>query len=471
MAKKSNKTTNKVTETTLEKDLETTENVTEADEKTDNTVETKEDSTEISTDNAEENSVDTDSDVAETEEDTEDTVEDNTEESSEEDNTANTEVDSADVVNEETVETEDKTVEIEEVKEADTKGDKFTAHDIVWIAIGLVIGILLSYCIFNMTLSSAIQKLASETQTTTSVVDKTQETDDGLTGISTYDDPNVVISDKDKIADAQEIMLNYINGITNGSTYSQVMTGEDQYVYYMYNSKGEVFTQDMNATYTEVFLNDGRVFKYDTDEQVLSVGSDIDIASIFRNTVEAIGNDNVTLYEMDLSEVEAPEGHEYRIDFVGEDAVKLLYKSVGDEFATDMIESITSSITDWEPHIIMVMFIGDNVEDSYSYCLYVIDNSEYTNWFFQGYDTVGDWALEEDWYTYDAESDGNGEKYSTLMNTLVDNVNTVMLSYADSKGWLVDEEITNETVEESTEENTETAESTEETETSTENDN
>lgn len=467
MAKKSNKTTNKVTETTLEKDLETTENVTEADEKVDSIVENEEDSTEISTDNAEENSVDTDSDVAETEEDTEDTVEDNTEESSEEDNTANTEVDSADVVNEETVKTEDKTVEIEEVKEADTKGDKFTAHDIVWIAIGLVIGILLSYCIFNMTLSSAIQKLASETQTTTSVVDKTQETDDEITGISTYDDPNVIISDKAEIENAKEIMLNYINGITNGSTYSQVMTGEEQYVYYMYNSKGEVFTQDMNATYTEVFLNDGRVFKYDTDEQVLSVGSDIDIASIFRNTVEAIGNDNVTLYEMDLSEVEAPEGHEYRIDFVGEDAVKLLYKSVGDEFATDMIESITSSITDWEPHIIMVMFIGDNVEDSYSYCLYVIDNSEYTNWFFQGYDTVGDWALEEDWYTYDAESDGNGEKYSTLMNTLVDNVNTVMLSYADSKGWLVNEELTSETVEESTEENTET----EEAEASTENNN
>lgn len=460
MAKKSNKTTNKVTETTLEKDLETTENVTEADEKTDNTVETKEDSTEISTDNAEENSVDTDSDVAETEEDTEDTVEDTN---------ASTEEDYADAVN---TETEDKPVEIEEVKEVDTKNDKFTAHDFVWIAIGLVIGILLSYCIFNMTLSSAIQKLASETQTTTSVVDKTQETDDGLTGISTYDDTNVVISDKAEIETAQEIMLNYINGITNGSTYSQVMTGEDQYVYYMYNSKGEVFTQDMNATYTEVFLNDGRVFKYDTDEQVLSVGSDIDIASIFRNTVEAIGNDNVTLYEMDLSEVEAPEGHEYRIDFVGEDAVKLLYKSVGDEFATDMVESITSSITDWEPHIIMVMFIGDNVEDSYSYCLYVIDNSEYTNWFFQGYDTVGDWALEEDWYTYDAESDGNGEKYSTLMNTLVDNVNTVMLSYADSNGWLVNEELTSETVEESTtEENTETVESTDEAEISTEKDN
>lgn len=462
MAKKSNKITNKEKETTLEKDLKATENADETDVKSDNTVENKEDSTEINIDNTEESSVDTNSDEVENKENIDDTVEDNN---------ANTEVDSADVVNEETVETEDKPVETEDVKEVDTKRDKFTAHDLVWIAIGLVIGILLSYCIFNMTLSSAIQKLASETQTTTSVVDKTQQNDDGITGISTYDDPNVVISDKAEIENAQEIMLNYINGITKGSTYSQVMTGEEQYVYYMYNSKGEIFTQDMNSTYTEVFLNDNRVFKYDTDKQVLSVGSDIDIVSIFRNAVEAIGNDNVTLYEMDLSEVEAPEGHEYRIDFVGEDAVKMLYKSVGDEFATDMVESIKSSINDWEPHIIMVMFIGDNVEDSYSYCLYVIDNSEYTNWFFQGYDTIDDWTLEEDWYAYDAESDENGEKYSALMNTLVENVNTVMLNYADSKGWLADEEPTSETVEESTEENTETAESTEEAEESTENNN
>ena len=57
------------------------------------------------------------------------------------------------------------------------------------------------------------------------------------------------------------------------------------------------------------------------------------------------------------------------------------------------------------------------------------------------------------------------------MNTLVDNVNTVMLSYADSKGWLVNEELTSETVEESTEENTETVESTDGAEISTEKDN
>ena len=310
------------------------------------------------------------------------------------------------------------------------------------------------------TLNSAIQKLTSNTDTTT-VVDNKEDSTEAVTGISTYEDPNRVISDADEIAEAQSLMNNYIDGITSGSTYSQVMTGEDQYVYYMYNSKGEIFTQDVNATYTEVFLNDNKVFKYDTDAQTLSIGNDIDIASILRNAVSAIGNDNVTLYEMDLADVDAPEGHEYRIDLVGDDAIKLLYNSVSEDFATDMLASITESISDWEPHIIMVLFIGDKAEDSYGYCLYVIDDTEYTNWFFQGYDTVDDWALDDAWYDYNAESDTEGKTYTNLMNSLVEKVNTIMTSYADSKGWLSDTIDNQESTETESVEGTESTESTE----------
>lgn len=321
--------------------------------------------------------------------------------------------------------------------------NKFKLRDFVNIIIGLVIGIMISYCIFNLTFSSAIQKLETSTQTVNTDTD-TDVQYDKITGISTYEDPNTIISDKDKIAIAQENMMQYINGITDGSTYSQVMVGDNQYVYYMYNSKGEIFTQDVNATYTEVFLKNKKVFRYTTDEQILSVGSDIDIASIFKNAVNAIGNDNVTLYEMDLSEVEAPEGHDYRIDLVGEDAVKLLYSSMGDEFATDMVNSIADSIDGWEPHIIMAMFIAEDRKESYCYCLYVIDDCEYTNWFFQGYDTVTDWALDEGWYTYDSESDESGEIYANLINTLVENINNVMVDYAIDMGWAEEQEVTNE---------------------------
>ena len=102
----------------------------------------------------------------------------------------------------------------------------------------------------------------------------------------------------------------------------------------------------------------------------------------------------------------------------------------------------------------MIMFIGEDKTTSYCCCLYVIDGVEYTNWMFQGYDTIGEWALQEDWYSYDAEKDTDGEVYAELVNSLLENIDNIMLEYANSKGWLESEESV---------ENTESTESTEST--------
>lgn len=326
------------------------------------------------------------------------------------------------------VEAIDKKSETTEAK----KKSKFILYDIVWVIIGLVAGILISFCIFNLSMKSAIEDIVSKTQT------NTVKSASDISKITTYSDPSTIITDADKIKKVQKSVEDYASGLKKGSTYSQVMTGQDQYVYYLYNTNGEVFTQDTAGSYTELFLKDGKVFKYDNNEQSLSVGSDIDLASLLVNGIDAVGNDNITLYEMkhDSDDTEKANGHEYRVDLKGEDAVKLLYKSAGDEFATSMVDSIKSSISDWEPHIIMVYFIGDTVDESYCYCLYVIDNQEYTNWFLQGYDTTNDWSLDNAWYSYDSSKDTDGKQYTELATKLVGDINTVMNDYANSKGWL-----------------------------------
>lgn len=344
------------------------------------------------------------------------------------------------------------TTEVEQkTTEKQTKTKKFILYDVVWVIIGLVAGILISFCIFNLSMKSAIEDVVSKTQT------NTIKSASDISKITTYSDPSTVITDADKIKEVQKSVEDYANGLKKGSTYSQVMTGQDQYVYYLYNTNGEVFTQDTAGSYTELFLKDGKVFKYDNNEQSLSVGSDIDLASLLVNGIDAVGNDNVTLYEMkhDSDDTEKANGHEYRVDLKGEEAVKLLYKSAGDEFATSMVDSIKSSISDWEPHIIMVYFIGDTVDECYSYCLYVIDNQEYTNWFLQGYDTTNDWSLDDAWYSYDSSKDTDGKQYSELATKLVDDINTVMNDYADSKGWLTTNDNSST---ESTETTTETKE-------------
>lgn len=384
---------------------------------------------EIKSEDKENESTNNEKETAEVEKDSEEVKKDTSDESKE----SSDEKSGDKEVEKESSDEKETTTEVEpKTTEKQPKTNKFILYDVVWVIIGLVAGILISFCIFNLSMKSAIEDVVSKTQT------NTIKSASDISKITTYSDPSTIITDADKIKEVQKSVEDYANGLKKGSTYSQVMTGQDQYVYYLYNTNGEVFTQDTAGSYTELFLKDGKVFKYDNNEQSLSVGSDIDLASLLVNGIDAVGNDNVTLYEMkhDSDDTEKANGHEYRVDLKGEEAVKLLYKSAGDEFATSMVDSIKSSISDWEPHIIMVYFIGDTVDECYSYCLYVIDNQEYTNWFLQGYDTTNDWSLDDAWYSYDSSKDTDGKQYSELATKLVDDINTVMNDYANSKGWL-----------------------------------
>ena len=320
------------------------------------------------------------------------------------------------------------------------KNKKFSIRDVVWIIIGVVVGILISLCIFSMTLMSYLNA-EDNNDASNEQVTETQESK----GITTYDSKNTVITDKDEIKKIESSILDYVDNIKTGSTYSQVMTGEDTYTYYMYNNNGEVFTQDSDQKSTEVFLNNGKVYRYDTDEKTLSVGDDIDLVTLLENGAKALENDKVTLYDIDITDSELPAGHEYRIDLVGDDTVKLLYESVGKDFADNMLDSIKESLNNnWDSHIIMSYFLGDDIKDSCAYCLYVIDNEEYTNWIFQGYDTTEDWKLDSEWYSYDGSSD-DGETYSKMMDNLIVKVNTIMTKYAADKGWTESTESTEST--------------------------
>ena len=432
-----------------EKEPETDEKET-ADEEKSSEVEKESETDEVKSEDKENEKTETD----EVEKDSEEVEKESSDESKEssDEKSEDKEVEKESPDDKDTSDDKETTTEVEtKTTENQPKTKKFILYDVVWVIIGLVAGILISFCIFNLSMKSAIEDVVSKTQT------NTIKSASDISKITTYSDPSTIITDADKIKEVQKSVEDYANGLKKGSTYSQVMTGQDQYVYYLYNTNGEVFTQDTAGSYTELFLKDGKVFKYDNNEQSLSVGSDIDLASLLVNGIDAVGNDNVTLYEMkhDSDDTEKANGHEYRVDLKGEEAVKLLYKSAGDEFATSMVDSIKSSISDWEPHIIMVYFIGDTVDECYSYCLYVIDNQEYTNWFLQGYDTTNDWSLDDAWYSYDSSKDTDGKQYSELATKLVDDINTVMNDYANSKGWLTTNDNSST---ESTETTTETKE-------------
>jgi hypothetical protein len=364
-----------------------------------------------------------------------------------------------------------------EVKSDDTdnksnKKFKFSMNEGLWLLLGLVAGILIGYILLKVTVMTAIDKLSSGNDTTdidvssddTSSDEDTTSDDDTtvVTGITTYEYDSVIISDADEIKAVQDKVALFTDAIINNNTYAQVQTGDSTYSYYLYNDNGEIFTQDSDNLYTEIFLNTGKVYKYSSEEESLSVGEDTEIVAIMNNAIQAVGNDGVTLYKMTLdSDDSETTDEEYRVDLVGRDAVKLLYSSMSDEFADVMVDAMiealsaddttdetdeesteesteteaTTETEEWEPHVIMVFYLTDDVLSSYSYCMFVMDGTEYTNWVLQGFDYVDSWSLDTDWYSYDPEADEDGTTFTTLTTNLITDVNTVMASYAEAQGW------------------------------------
>jgi hypothetical protein len=478
-----------------EKEIETTE---EKEESTVEEVSSDEKSAETSVEKEEETSAEADTDTKEDSTDSEDseTSDDGAKtETKEVKEPKKTEKASKEV----DTNTEEETEPASEKEEKPKKKIKFTMNEGLWLLLGLVAGILVGYLILQATVMTAINKMSSgnSTEATSGSTSDSTETTDGsdddteTIGITTYEYDSTIISDEDEVKAVQDKVKEFTDSIANNNTYAQVQTGSEQYSYYLYNSNGEMFTQDSDNLYTEIFLNDGTVYKYNSEDESLSVGADTEITSIMNNAINAVGSDGVTLYKMTLDDDDSDTtDEEYRVDLVGRDAVKLLYSNMSDEFADIMVDTMieslsttaddsdadetdeesteesteastetdTSTTEEWEPHIIMVFYLTGDYLTSYSYCMFVMDGSEYTNWVLQGVDSVGSWSLDEGWYSYDPESDEDGATFTTLTTSLITDVNAVMSDYAEANGYDLsdyyeDDEETTETVDtETTEE-------------------
>lgn len=307
---------------------------------------------------------------------------------------------------------------------------KYIVRVIVLVLAGACVGM----CLAMALLTSTVKKNLDELEQTQTTVDSETDTN----GIQ-YE-KGTEITDANEISKAQSKINEYVNTIRSSNTYAQVMTGDNSYNYYLYNSNGEIFSQDTSGLFTEVFLNNGKTLKYETESGTLSVGDDIDLASLIENAFNAVGKDNVGLYQNIITDQETGESFEqYTVTLNGEDAVKQLYSSLPDEFGDEMVSSMTESLPDWKPNFNLVIRMSDNLQDTYCFCVYTLNNQEYTNWIFQGFDYVEDWALSESWYSYNPDEDESGDTLYTILEDTSAQVNSIMYNYAVSKGWDVSE--------------------------------
>ena len=285
------------------------------------------------------------------------------------------------------------------VKEAKEKSKGSWLTNFIWAVLGAIIGIVLGYAVFTATLKEAATDAINDIQAT----EEMQEVGDASDGISTYTFEHTVLTGEDLsnvVSDIEERLTT----IKNDNTYLQLQVGEDEYEAYVYNKNNECFAQASDGDYSAAFRNDMKVVKYTSESSALAVGTDIDILSIAINAAKATTKDikNARLLKMTPSEPSSVS--EYRVDLVGDEAVRACYTSLGSNFADSMLANLKGQITDWEPHLIFVYLVDENSKDISMQCYYVADNTEYTNWVLQAYVPISEWALDESWYTIDVNS-------------------------------------------------------------------
>lgn len=312
----------------------------------------------------------------------------------------------------------------------------------IWVMCGVILGIVIAFAMFTSGLSSASKKLSDQASVET-VTETTYDTAvdgaDSLMGVSTYlyEHHELIGEEAEKV---KQNIINELDRIQFSNTYLQVQTGENSYETYIYNTDKECFAQDSYGYYTAIFRNDDKVIKYGDEAGAIAVGSDIELVSISKNIINSVNNgiDGITLYEMDSTN-ENSLWHEYRVDMIGEDAIKACYSSLGEKNAQIMYNNLTDGLEDWEPHLIMVYNWCDeevNEPDDIfykrlqMYCLMVEDNQEYTNWALQGYAEIGNWKLDESWYTTDF-TEITGEEYDNMIMNLVNNLAEVLNTFAE----------------------------------------
>ena len=272
------------------------------------------------------------------------------------------------------------------VKEAKEKSKGNWMANFIWAVVGAIIGIVLGYAIFTTTLKDAASDAINEIQTT----EAAQEVGDASDGISTYIFEHTVLSGKEVEDIASDIEARLLN-IKDNNNYVQLQVDANEYEAYIYNTHNECFAQASDGDYSAVFRNDKKVVKYTSENSALAVGTDIDIISIAINAILAPTKDikGARLLEMKVDETSNIK--EYRVDLVGDEAVRECYTSLGINFADSMVANLKEQLTDWEPHLIFVYLVDTESDDISMHCYYVAEGTEYTNWVMQAYVPIGEW--------------------------------------------------------------------------------
>lgn len=223
--------------------------------------------------------------------------------------------------------------------------------------------------------------------------------------------------------------------IQSKPAYLEVATSSEGYDSYMYNSHNEIAVQASDGHYTTIFTKDGKSIRCNSSDKSMDKDTAIDIMTTMKNVVTGL-KERKSGFSLYTTEVEGFEGvKEYIIETKGPEACKEAYKSVSEEYADKMIETLVGYISEMEGKqydpIIRYGVIFDSSNAVNMYCSILVNDESNLNWYCNGYIHTDDWELEPDWYTTEFNQD-NLEKLIELTRTEATKLGEVLNKLTES---------------------------------------
>ena len=288
-----------------------------------------------------------------------------------------------------------------------------------------MIGVLLTGCSRSDT---SVEESSTEVSTKASTEEATTE-ETSTEEESQWEFVEMTSQEEEEAAD---IMLDTLDRMKHDNTYIQTYVGEGMANVYIYNKNGEVLFTTYDGSYFTIFRDDGLATIF-ADEILTAV--DMDVLTILEGVATvAKESDNTKIYNAvnpETSDTDIDWVARYRVVINDYDDLKDVYSAAGDEYSRTVVDGVKEAV-------------GDTFQMSYYYteftdghvaveCGIEENGADALVWYFDGYHTIKDWELSEDWYSDDFQ-ELSAEKMEELAQEVLAEVKQSIVDYAEENG-------------------------------------
>lgn len=243
------------------------------------------------------------------------------------------------------------------------------------------------------------------------------------------------------IGNDQNNLKRTVKLVRSQNPYMQVLVGPDTYLHAIYNDKGEAFIESEATGVVGVYKNNHELVVVSNteseEESSISFITDLDPLSFIEAACDVVGKNGATISK----EKQDNDYDKYTIKIVGKDAIKSVYMQTGDEqYANDSMDmlfnSVEEDVSDNAYLIIRVICSNGNSDGTgivfgatCNMSFNGTEDGEYTSWAFDGYVSIPDWELGDNWYnTPETDSDAWTELYQTTVESMASSLMEFMYS-------------------------------------------